>query len=222
MTYQFDFSVIRDHAGELLLGCLATLQLSAAAIVGSLLVAVVLSLGLRSERRALHVPINVFIEVVRNTPFLVQIFLLFFGLSMVGVRLTPTVAAIVALIINGAAYATEIIRGGLGSIPKGQFEAGAALGLHPLQVFTHVVLKPAIRAIYPSLTSQFIFLMLTSSIVSSISATELTHVAAVLEGQTFRSFEIYFVVAGLYLAMSLLLSLFFKVIFQTFFAYPSR
>jgi His/Glu/Gln/Arg/opine family amino acid ABC transporter permease subunit len=88
MTYQFDFGVIRDRGGELLLGCLATLQLSAAAIVGSLLIAVVLSLGLRSEKKALHLPINAFIEVVRNTPFLVQIFLLFFGLPMLGVRLS--------------------------------------------------------------------------------------------------------------------------------------
>jgi len=222
MIYQFDFSVLDDHIGDLLMGCWWTLQLSAVAIVGSLLISVVLSLGLRSGHKHLHYPINAFIEVVRNTPFLVQIFLLFFGLPMLGMRLSPSAAAVIALVINGAAYTTEIIRGGLESISKGQTEAGYALGLRPLQVFGYVVLKPAIRAIYPSLTSQFIYLMLTSSVVSSISAHELTHVAAVLEGQTFRSFEIYFVVAGLYLALSVALSLLFKLIYSAFFSYPSR
>lgn len=222
MTYQFDFSVLNDHIGDLLLGCLWTLQLSAMAIVGSLITAIVLSLGLRTNHKILLYPINAFIEVVRNTPFLVQIFLLFFGLPMLGLRMSPNAAAITALVINGAAYTTEIIRGGLESISKGQTEAGYALGLGPLQVFGYVVLKPAIRAIYPSLTSQFIYLMLTSSVVSSISAHELTHVAAVLEGRTFRSFEIYFVVAGLYLALSVLLSMLFKAIYNVFFSYPSR
>jgi polar amino acid transport system permease protein len=222
MTYVFDFSVIAEHAGALLLGCLQTLHLSALSIALALVLSLLLSLGLRSRHTLLHWPIVAFIEVVRNTPFLVQIFVLFFGLPVLGLRMSPTVAAVVALTLNGAAYVTEIIRGGLESVSKGQAEAGLALGLRPLQVFAYVILKPALRAIYPSLVSQFIFLMLTSSIVSSISADELTHVAAVLEGRTFRSFEIYFVVAGLYLAMSTLLSALFALIYRTLLNYPSR
>lgn len=222
MNYQFDFGVIATHAPELLRGCLQTLQLSALSIALALALSLVLLLGLRSRYTVLHWPIVVFIEVIRNTPFLVQIFVLFFGLPVLGVRLSPTAAAVLALTLNGAAYVTEIIRGGLESISRGQAEAALALALRPLQVFVFVILKPALRAIYPSLVSQFIFLMLTSSIVSSISANELTHVAAVLEGQTFRSFEIYFVVAGLYLAMSLLLSAVFALIYRATLNYPSR
>lgn len=222
MTYQFDFSVITDNIDTLLLGCLRTLELSGLSIVLALLLSLFLSLGLRSRHEALHWPIIAFIEATRNTPFLVQIFVLYFGLPMIGIRMSPTVAAVVALTLNGAAYVTEIIRGGLESIDKGQTEAGLALGLRPLQVFRYIILKPAIRAIYPSLVSQFIFLMLTSSIVSSISADELTHVAAVLEGNTFRSFEIYFVVAGLYLVMSALLSGIFALIYRATLNYPSR
>lgn len=222
MDYQFDFGVVAQHGDELLLGALKTLQLSAVAIALALALSLVLSLGLRSRYTVLHWPIVAFIEVVRNTPFLVQIFVLFFGLPVLGVRMSPTVTAMVALTLNGAAYVTEIIRGGLESINKGQTEAGLALGLRPLQVFRFVILKPALRAIYPSLVSQFIFLMLTSSIVSSISADELTHVAAVLEGRTFRSFEIYFAVAGLYLLMSALLSAAFAVIYRATLNYPSR
>ena len=222
MAYQFDFNVIAEHGSDLLLGCLKTLQLSGLSIALALGLSLVLSLGLRSRFTALHWLIVAFIEVVRNTPFLVQIFVLFFGLPVLGLRMSPTVAAVVALTINGAAYVTEIIRGGLESIAKGQTEAGLALGLRPLQVFRFVILKPALRAIYPSLVSQFIFLMLTSSVVSSISADELTHVAAVLEGRTFRSFEIYFVVAGLYLVMSALLSAMFALIYRVALSYPSR
>lgn len=222
MNYQFDFSVILEHGSQLLLGCLKTLQLSGLAITLALAFSLLLLLGLRSQHAALRWSIVAFIEGVRNTPFLVQIFVLFFGLPVLGVRLSPMVAAVLALTLNGAAYVTEIIRGGLDSIAKGQIEAGLALALKPLQVFRWVVLKPALRAVYPALVSQFIFLMLTSSIVSSISADELTHTAAVLEGQTFRSFEIYFVVAGLYLAMSLLLSAVFALIYRTTLNYPSR
>ncbi|MCW5655382.1 amino acid ABC transporter permease [Hydrogenophaga sp.] len=222
MDYVFDFGVVAEHSQELLLGCLKTLQLSGLSIVLALLLSLLLSLGLRSRFTALHWLIVAFIEVVRNTPFLVQIFVLFFGLPVLGIRMSPTVAAVVALTLNGAAYVTEIIRGGLESIAKGQSEAGLALGLRPLQVFRFVILKPALRAIYPSLVSQFIFLMLTSSIVSSISADELTHVAAVLEGRTFRSFEIYFVVAGLYLLLSALLSAVFALIHRLFLSYPTR
>lgn len=222
MNYQFDFSVIVEHGLELLRGCLQTLELSGLSIALALALSLVLLLGLRSRHTVVHWPIITFIEVVRNTPFLVQIFVLYFGLPVLGIRLSPAVAAVLALTLNGAAYVTEIIRGGLESIPKGQTEAGLALALRPLQVFRFVILKPALRAIYPSLVSQFIFLMLTSSIVSSISAEELTHMAAVLEGQTFRSFEIYFSVAGLYLAMSLLLSAVFALIYRATLNYPSR
>lgn len=222
MAYVFDFSVIVDNGPALMEGCLKTLQLSGIAIVLALALSLLLSMGLRSKHQVFHWPILVFIEVIRNTPFLVQIFILFFGFPILGLRMSPTVAAVVALTLNGAAYVTEIIRGGLESIPQGLSEAGLALGLRPIQVFFSVVLKPALRAIYPSLVSQFIFLMLTSSIVSSISADELTHVAAVLEGRTFRSFEIYFVVAGLYLAMSALLSAMFALIYRAFLDYPSK
>ena len=105
-----------------------------------------------------------------------QIYFIFFALPLIGVRLDPTLTAIIALGINGGAYAIEIIRGGVQSINKGQVEAGLALGLHKAQVFRLIVLKPALRAIYPSLTSQFIMLTLTTSIASAISAYELTSV----------------------------------------------
>lgn len=222
MNYQFDFSVILANADELLYGCLATLGLSIAGMVLALLMAILAVVGLRLRPRWFGVPVGAFVELVRNTPFLIQIFFIYFGLPAIGIRFPPNAAAIVALAINGAAYAIEIIRAGVDSVGKGQIEAGQALGLHPLQIFRGIVLRPALRVVYPALTSQFIFLMLTSSIVSSITAKELTHAAAVLEGITFRSFEVYFTVTVLYGIMAVLLSLAFSLLFRYRISYPTR
>ncbi len=223
MNYKFDYTAITSNAWELFVGCLLTLQISAVAIVFSLVLAIGPAMLLQSRPNSwAALPIKIFVEAVRNTPFLVQIYILFFGLPTLGIKLSPNVAAIVALTINGCAYSIEIIRGGLESIHKGQFEAGFVLGLSRFQVFRYIILKPALRAIYPSLTSQFIFLMLTSSIASSITANELTHVAAQIEATTFRSFEVYFTVAALYLVMSILLSAISNVVYRTTLTYPTR
>ncbi len=222
MGYTFDFSVIFDNLPELLYGCLLTMELSIAGMAIALIIAVLAVLALRSRPRLFGFPIQVFVEVVRNTPFLIQIFFIYFGLPAAGIRFDPNVAAVIALAINGAAYAIEIIRSGVEAVAKGQIEAGYALGLRPVQIFRYVILRPALRSIYPALASQFIFLMLTSSIVSSISARELTHVAAVLEGITFRSFEVYLAVTVLYGLMAILLSLAFNALYRFRIAYPTR
>jgi polar amino acid transport system permease protein len=222
MSYKFDFSVIFDNIGELLAGCLATLGLSIAAMVLALITALLAVLGLRLRPRWFALPVGAFVELVRNTPFLIQIFFIYFGLPAIGIRFEPDVAAVIALAINGAAYAIEIIRAGVDAVGKGQIEAGQALGLHPLQIYRGIVLRPALRVVYPALTNQFIFLMLTSSVVSSITARELTHTAAVLEGRTFRSFEVYSAVTVLYGAMALLLSVAFTVLFRYRISYPTR
>ena len=145
-----------------------------------MILAIIIGIGgviLRDSRQpAMRWIVVAFVELIRNTPFLVQIYFIFFALPLVGIRLNPTPTAIIALGINGGAYAIEIIRGGVQSIHKGQIEAGLALGLHKLQVFRLIVFKPAMRAIYPSLASQFMLLTLTTSIASAISAYELTSV----------------------------------------------
>jgi polar amino acid transport system permease protein len=144
-----------------------------------------------------------YIEAIRNTPFLIQLLLLYLGLPAVGIRLTPEQAALVALVVNFGAYATEIIRAGIEAIPKGQFEAGRSLGLTSLQIFFLIVMKPALRIVYPALSSQFVLLVLTSSVVSVISAEELTAVADRIASRNFRTFEVYFIVTLMYLAFSI-------------------
>ncbi|MDI1246905.1 MAG: amino acid ABC transporter permease, partial [Rhodoferax sp.] len=152
----------------------------------------------------------------------VQLFFFFFALPAIGLRWSPYTAALTAMVINLGAYATEIIRSGIESIPKGQIEAGLALSLRPLQVFRLIILKPAMRAIFPALSSQFILLMLSSAVVSAISADDLTSVAANLQSQTFRSFEIYIVVTLIYLALALAFSGIFRLIQRRALSYPDR
>lgn len=222
MNYAFDFGPVLDGLPDLLWGCAGTLGLALSGMV----LALVIGIGgvvLRDSRiAALRWLVMAFVETIRNTPFLGQIYFIFFALPLIGLRLDPTATAIIALGVNGGAYAIEIIRGGVQSINKGQIEAGLALGLSRTLVFRLIVLKPALRAVFPSLTSQFIMLTLTTSIASAISAYELTSVGQAIESSTFRSFEVYGVVTLLYLAMSWMLMRMFAQISGRYFAYPVR
>ncbi len=222
MNYTLDFTPVIEGMPSLLTACLGTFVL---AICGMLL-ATVIGIGgvvLRTSKiKALRWLVIGFVEIIRNTPFLVQIFFIYFALPLIGVRLDPTPTAIIALGINGGAYAIEIIRGGVQSISKGQVEAGLALGLHKAQVFRLIVLKPALRAIFPSLTSQFVLLTLTTSIASAISAYELTSVSQRIESDSFRSFEVYFTVTAFYLVISWLMMRLFAFFSARYFAYPVK
>jgi polar amino acid transport system permease protein len=157
------------------------------------------------------------VAIIRNTPLIVQLFLIFFGLPSLGVTLDVLPASLIALTINLGAYTAEIVRAGIESIPKSQIEAGISLGLTRRQVFRHVVLLPALKNVYPSLTSQFVLMMLATSIVSQISAAELFHAGSIIQSRTFRDFEVYTVIAVLYLFLSLVMRAGFSVCYRMFF-----
>ncbi|TIM56033.1 amino acid ABC transporter permease [Mesorhizobium sp.] len=222
MPYTFDFGAVLDRAPELLWGSLGTLGLALAGMLLALVIGILGVVARTSKSEITRTSVIVFVEVVRNTPFLVQIFFIYFALPLMGIRLNPTVTAIIALGINGGAYAIEIIRGGVESVSRGQIEAGFALGLHKADVFRLIVLKPALRAIYPSLTSQFIMLTLTTSVCTSIAAYELTSAAQRIESDTFRSFEVYFTATAIYLFISTLMMGLFALISRHYFNYPTR
>ena len=222
LHYSFQFDAVLEAWPLLAKGTWITVQLSLTATVLGLAVAIAGAWVKTSGPMPLRWVVNAYIELVRNTPFLVQLFFFFFALPAIGLRWSAYAAALVAMVVNLGAYATEIIRAGIESIPRGQVEAGLALNLKRHQVFRYVILKPALKAIYPALTSQFILLMLSSAVVSAISADDLTSVAANLQSQTFRSFEIYIVVAGIYLALALAFSLLFRSIYRAALDYPDR
>ncbi|MEO1909595.1 MAG: amino acid ABC transporter permease [Paracoccus sp. (in: a-proteobacteria)] len=219
--YQFNFQPVFESLDLLANGAWLTVRLSLMAMILGLVVSVLGAVGKTSGIRPLRFLIDIYVEVIRNTPFLIQIFFIYFGLPAIGLSMSPDSAALLALVINVGAYGTEIIRSGIESIPRGQIEAGRALGLGPVRIFRHVVIRPALRNIYPSLTSQFIYLMLTSSVVSVISASDLASAGADLNARTFASFEIYLVLTIMYFLLALGFSTVFGMIRRVFFDYPA-
>lgn len=221
MNYQFEFGPVLAAWPTLLQGTWITIQLSLMATVLGLLVAIFGAWGKTSGPAPVRFVINAYVELIRNTPFLVQLFFFF-------LRCQPLACADAlhrGLGGHGGesgAYATEIIRAGIESIPKGQIEAGLALNLKRWEIFRFVILKPALKTIYPALTSQFILLMLSSAVVSVIAADDLTSVAANIQSETFRSFEVYIVVALIYLLLSLMFSALFKLVHRMCLNYPDR
>jgi polar amino acid transport system permease protein len=203
VKYVFHFDVVLDHWPELLDGAWLTIRLSAIAMVLGLAIAVVCAYARTAGPRYVRWLIAAYVEIIRNTPFLVQIFLIYFSLPGLGIRLDANEAALAAMVANLGAYATEIVRAGIDAVPQGQIEAARALGLKRLYIFRFVVLFPALKTVFPALASQFILLMLGSSVVSAISAVELTAVTNSLQSTTFRSFEFYFAATALYLVMAL-------------------
>jgi polar amino acid transport system permease protein len=184
-------------------GTALTIALSLGAIVlGSLLAIVLVALRSLGGRPAAFL-VDAYVEVMRNTPFLIQLFMIFFGLPLVGITMSGTTAALLAMTLNLGAYASEIIRAGVDSIHKSQLEAGMSLAMTRLQVFRYVILTPAFARVWPALSSQFVLMMLASSICSFIAVRELSGNAAIIEQNTFRSFETYTIVTLVYLVLAL-------------------
>ena len=205
MSYEFDFASVLASWPQFLDGAWLTVQLSFPATLIGFVLGTLLAVGRRSAVAWLVRACGIYVEVIRNTPLLVQVFLVFFGLSSLGWKVSAFAAALLSLVINVAAYSCEIMRAGMDSIHKGQLEAAECLGLTRRQVYWHVILRPAMEKVYPALTSQFVLLMLASSITSQISVEELTAAAARVQSETFRPFEAYILVAVAYLVLSLLM-----------------
>jgi len=203
MRYVFQLGVVADHWPALVAGALATLRLSLLAMAFGLAIAIPCAFLRRGAPRPIALAVATYVEIIRNTPLLVQLFIIYFSLPGLGIRLEAEEAAVLGLSLNLGGYATEILRAGLDAIPKGQIEAGRALGLTRLQIFRLIMLFPVLRIVYPALASQFVILLLGSSIVSAISAPELTGITNTLQSTTFRAFEFYFVATGLYLLMAI-------------------
>ncbi|MEY4682042.1 MAG: amino acid ABC transporter permease [Alphaproteobacteria bacterium] len=212
MNYRFNFRDIWAQTDFILEGILVTLALTVVTMLSGLVIGTLGAAARVHGPRWLSALVAAYVEVIRNTPLIVQLFLVFFGLPSAGIRLDAMTASMIALGINLGAYSTEIIRAGLEAIPRTQVEAGRCLGLSGVQVFRHVVLFPAIKVIYPALSSQFVLLMLATSVVSQISAPDLFHVASIIQSRTFRDFEIYAVVSAIYLALALAMKLGFAAI----------
>ncbi|MBH0238901.1 amino acid ABC transporter permease [Methylobrevis albus] len=205
MTYVFDFSWLGEYMPVLLKGIGITLQLIAVGAVLGISLGIACAWARALGPKWLGGIVAVYVELIRNTPFLIQLFFIFFGLPSLGLQLGELTAANIAMVVNLGAYSCEIVRAGIQATPRGQFEAGASLAMSPFETFWHVVLVPALQRIWPALSSQVVIVMLGSAVVSQIAAEDLTFAANFIQSRNFRAFETYIVSTLIYLALAILL-----------------
>jgi polar amino acid transport system permease protein len=219
VSYKLQFAELLPYWNVLLQGLIFTIVLTVVSTVAGIAVGTAGASARTFGPVWLGRVVAVYVELIRNTPFIVQLFFIFFGLPRLGVRMGSVEAAFLAMSINLGGYATEIIRAGLDSIGKGSWEAGYSLGLTRWQTFRLVVLTPALQKVYPALTSQFIIILLGSSVVSQIAVEELTYVGSYIQSRNFRAFETTIVVAAIYLVLALLFKRVFALVEKRVFAY---
>ncbi len=210
MQYSFNFQQLAPYVPQLLDGLKLTVVLGLQSMVLSVIVGLIGALSRQYGALPLRVIAGTYVEIIRNTPLLVQIFVVFFTLPAVGVRLNPETAGLVALTVNGGAYMTEIIRAGIVAVPTGQTEAGRALGLTGAQIFRDVICFPGLKIVYPALVSQCIVMLLNTSICSQIAVNELTATVNTIDSNTFRSFELYVLLVVVYIVLSFLFGFAFR------------
>lgn len=205
MNIQFDFAAVLIDWPMLLKGAGVTVALTAVSAIAGMAIGVACAWARAWGPRPLRLVVGTYVELVRNTPFIVQLFFIFFGLPSIGFRLSPEAASVLAMVINLGAYATEIVRAGIESTHKGQIEAAVSLALTRWQTFMRVVLPPALKRVWPAMVSQIIIVMLGSAVCGQISTQELSYAANLIQSRNFRAFEAFIVATLIYLALSIAL-----------------
>lgn len=205
MSYQLQFGELSAYAGMFASGAAVTLALTAASTLLGVSVGVLGAAASDSRSASLRRVTLGYVEAIRNTPFLVQLFFVFFGLPALGIHIGEYAAAVAAMTLNLGAYSVEILRAGIRAVPKGHHEAAAALAMSRRETFVHVLLPQAFAKVFPALASQIVITMLGSAVVSQISVADLTYAASYVQSRNFRAFETYFLVAGVYFSMALVL-----------------
>ena len=218
------FRPVLAFAPELWRGLQLTAFLAVAGVVlggGLGLVLAIWRFMVPRRLRWLAWPVTAYVELIRNTPLLVQLYIIFLGLPTVGIRMSPLEASVLGMTLNLGAYSTEIFRAGFESIKKPQIEAGMSLGLTRLQVMRHVVLVPAVATVWPSLMGQFILMLLGTSICSFISLEEISGTAYNIQSETFLNFEVYLVIGVMYLVLTMAMKGSLGRLGQSLFAHTS-
>jgi len=202
MTYEFDFAAVLAYWPLLLEGIWTTLRLTFFCTVFGILIGAVCAIIRTSGPAWARSLVGLYVEFIRNTPLLIQAYFLIFGIASLGVRLPILAGAVIALTVNIGAYTTEIVRAGIESINRGQLEAAECLGLSRLQTYIHVIIRPALERVYPALSSQYVLMMLASSILSSVGVEELFGISNRIQSDTYRNFEVFVVLGVLYLVLA--------------------
>ena len=199
----FDFSLIWNSLPLLLAGAGVTIEITAIAVGLGFIFGLITSVCRLSGVKILNILAVCYVNIIRGTPLLVQIFLIYFALPMIiGERINPFVAAVAACSVNSGAYVAEIFRAGIQSVDKGQMEAGRSLGLSWMQTMRYIILPQAFKHVIPPLGNEFISMTKETSLVSVIGFEELTRRGQLIIAKTYGSFEIWLTVAFIYLVMT--------------------
>jgi polar amino acid transport system permease protein len=202
---QLDFAAVLVDWPLLLRGAAFTLGLTAVATLLGVALGIACARARTHGAAPLRALVAAYVELIRNTPFIVQLFFIFFGLPSLGLRLSSEAASIIAMTLNLGAYAAEIVRAGIENTPRGQLEAARSLAMTERQVFLRVVLPPALGRVWPAMVSQIVIVMLGSAVCGQIAAQELSYYTNLIMSRNFRSFEANFVAAAMYLALAIAL-----------------
>lgn len=203
MGIDLNFNAVWVDWPMLFTGVAWTLGLTVVSAVVGVIVGVACAWARADGPAWLKLPVGAYVELIRNTPFIVQLFFVFFGLPALGLKLSPEASSVLAMVINLGAYSTEIVRAGLRNTPRGQIEAAQSLAMTPWQIFSRVVLPPALQRVWPALNSQIIIVMLGSAVCGQISTPELSYAANLIQSRNFRAFEAFIIASGLYLLLSM-------------------
>jgi len=203
MTYEFDFPAVMAYWPLLLEGIWTTLRLTFFCTVFGILIGAICAIIRTGGPAWARWMVGLYVEFIRNTPLLIQAYFLIFGIASMGVRLPILAGAVIALTVNIGAYTTEIVRAGIESINRGQLEAAECLGLSRFQTYIHVIIRPALERVYPALSSQYVLMMLASSILSSVGVEELFGISNRIQSDTYRNFEVFVVLGVLYLILAI-------------------
>ena len=204
--YEYFFVLIPRHLPVLLEGAVVTLELSVLSMVVAVLIGLLCALGRTSGQPLLAGAVAAYVEVMRDVPLLIVLLVIFFTLPQIGISLPGFWAGVLGLSLNVGAYLSEVFRAALGAVDKGEKEAGFSLGMSRLEVFRRITLPQAMRLAIPTVGGFFIALLKDSSLVSFIAVSDLMRQGTILIADTFRSMEIYFMVAMIYFCMSFVAS----------------
>jgi polar amino acid transport system permease protein len=202
----FDVRIVIESLPLLLRGALVTIQVSALGLLLAALIAVPMAFARLSRSRILRTTTFLYLDFVRGTPLLLQLFAIFYLPPLLGIDLSPFASGVLALGLNGGAYTAEILRGGIQALPRGQTESGRALGMSALQVARRIVLPQVVANVLPALANEAAALIKASSLVSALALVELTRVGYQVVSRILRPTEVYVTVGALYLLINALVS----------------
>jgi polar amino acid transport system permease protein len=202
---KLDFGDVLAQWPMLLQGLAWTVGLTVVSALLGVALGVVCAWARSNGPKPVRMAVAGYVELIRNTPFIVQLFFIFFGLPSLGVKFSPEFASVLAMVVNLGAYAAEIVRAGVDNTPRGQIEAARSLAMSEAQVFLRVVLPPALARVWPALVGQIIIVMLGSAVCGQISTPELSFVANLIQSRNFRAFESFIVATLMYLALAIAL-----------------